>query len=117
MQSVYDRYGGFASVHRVVMAFYERVLDDDDLGPFFDDTEMTRLIDHQTQFVASLLGGPATIADARLKAAHAPLGITDPQFDRIGTLLSETLADHGFAPEDVALVMAEVEARRGLVVA
>jgi hemoglobin len=114
--TVYERYGGFASVSRVVLDFYDRILDDDELGAFFEDVDMTRIVDHQTKFIATLLGGPASYTDEQIRALHRHLAISDPHFDRLKALLAETLADHGFAAEDIAFVTAGFERRRGLVV-
>lgn len=72
-RSLYEKYGGFAAVSRIVMQLYERILDDDELGPFFDDVEMPKLIDHQTKFVASLMGGRASFTDTHIAGAHRGL--------------------------------------------
>jgi hemoglobin len=114
--SVYERVGGFSSVSRIVLDLYDRILDDDDLGPFFEDVDMTRIVDHQTKFIATLLGGPASYTDEQIRGMHRHLAITDPQFDRLAALLAATLADHGLAAADIALVVAEFECRRALVV-
>lgn len=116
-QTLYEKYGGFASISKVVMAFYDRLLDSDEVGPFFDNVDMKRLIDHQTKFVASLLGGPAEFSEDRLEQAHKSLGIRGDQFDEMKRLLDETLAEHGFDDADRIAVLGEIEARRGVIVA
>lgn len=115
-QTLYEKYGGFGSISKVVMDFYDRLLDSDDVGPFFDNVDMKKLIDHQTKFVASLLGGPADFAEERLEQAHKHLNIGGDDFDAMKRLLDETLADHGFEEADRAAVLAEIEARRGVIV-
>lgn len=57
-QSMFERYGGFAKLSKV-MAFYDRVLDSDVIGDFFEGVDMRRLIDHQTKFISQVMGGPA----------------------------------------------------------
>lgn len=114
--TLFERSGGFAAVSRVVLDFYGRVLDSDEAGPYFDDIDMARLIDHQTKFIATLMGGPASFSDARIAQAHAHLSITDTAFDEVSGLLATTLADHGFSVDDVAQVIDEFDRRRGLVV-
>ena len=69
--STFQKYGGFSTVSRVVMTFYDKVLDSDVVGPFFDDIDMPRQIDHQTKFVASIMGGPDAMSDDRA-AGRAP---------------------------------------------
>lgn len=63
----------------------------DILGPYFDDVDMPQLIDHQTKFFASLMGGPASYSDETLQRVHARLHITEEVFDEMAQLLRETL--------------------------
>lgn len=114
--TLYQKYGGFAAISRIVLAFYDRALDSDQLGGYFEDVDMKRLVDHQTKFIASLLGGPASYSDDRLHQLHSHLGITNKDFDEMCVLLSEAIAEHGFTKEDQDTVMAEVEARRPFIV-
>jgi hemoglobin len=115
-RSIFEKVGGFATVSRVVMSFYDRVLDSDILGPFFEDVDMPTLIDHQTKFVASMMGGPASYTDDQLRQIHEPLGIDDAAMDEMVDLFRETLEDFDFDAKDVATVVDELEARRGIVV-
>ena len=115
-KTLFDKYGGFSVVSRIVLDLYERLLDDDDVGPFFDEVDMRRIVDHQTKFVSSLMGGPASFTDEQIRRTHDHLAITSAHFDRLSDLLSETLRDHGLSDEDVAKVVARFEARRNIVV-
>lgn len=54
VSSLFEKYGGFAAISKIVMDFYGRVLDSDEIGHFFDDVEMGRQIDHQTKFIAQV---------------------------------------------------------------
>lgn len=114
--SLFTKYGGISALRSVIMMFYDAVLDSDVIGHFFDDVDMARLVDHQTRFFAMLLGGPAEFSDDRLARAHAHLGLTHDHFDEVGRILAETLDTAGFAPEDRNIVMAEIEARRSIIV-
>ncbi len=111
-KALFDKYGGFKSVSRVVMAFYDKILDSDQVGDYFDDIDMPKLIDHQTKFISSLLGGPVSYSDERLRRAHASLDLTHEDFHEVSRLLSETLAEHDFTPQDIDTVISEIEARR-----
>lgn len=115
-KSLFEKYGGFSVVSRIVMDLYNRVLDDDDVGPFFDDVDMSRIIDHQTKFVSSLMGGPASYTDEQITLMHARLDIGTLHFDQLKILLSQTLDDHDVTPEDVEEIVSAFEVRRGLVV-
>ena len=115
-QTPYEKYGGFSTVSRIVMRLYDRLLDDDDVGPFFDDVDMPKLIDHQTRFVSSLMGGPASFTDTHIRNAHRHLTIHDEHFDRLKELITETLEEFSVEPEDQEAVVGAFEARRGLLV-
>ena len=115
-QTLYEKYGGFSNVSKIVLAFYDTLLDSDEIGPFFDDVDMSRMVDHQTKFIASLLGGPASYTDNQLRQLHSHLDIRDNHFDQLETILRSTLAEHGMAPEDVDAVVAEFAKRRPLIV-
>lgn len=114
--TTFEKYGGFATISRVVMAFYETVLDSDIVGHHFDNVDMARQIDHQTKFISSLMGGPAAISDERLRVVHHNLDITDAEFEEIATLLSNAMADHGVSAQDVADVIKIIESKRDLIV-
>lgn len=115
-QTLYEKYGGFSTVSRIVMTLYDKLLDDDDVGPFFDDVDMPRLIDHQTKFVSALMGGPAAFTDKHIAMAHRHLTILGPHFDRLKELVSETLTEFDLDPDDIDAVLDAFEARRNLLV-
>ena len=98
------------------MGFYEKALDSDQIGDFFENVDMARLIDHQTKFISSLVGGPASFSDDRLRQVHKHLGIGHADFDEMGKLLAEALTENGVAPEDVGTVMEAIEAKRTIIV-
>lgn len=112
----YEKYGGFSTVSRIVMRLYDKLLDDDDVGPFFDDVDMPSLIDHQTKFVSSLMGGPASFSDTHIANAHRGLQIHDAHFDRLKELVQETLDEFSIEQTDTDTVLGAFEARRDLLV-
>ena len=115
-QTLFEKYGGFSQVSRVVLSFYDTLLDSDEIGPFFDNTDMARMVDHQTKFIASLLGGPASYTDAQLRQLHSHLAIKDAHFDELKVVLRETLEEFSFEEPDIEAVLAEFESRRALIV-
>lgn len=115
-KNLFEKYGGFSTVSRIVMQFYDKALDSDILADYFEDIEMERLIDHQTKFVASLMGGPASYTDDMLKQLHAHLEIDDKAFDEMAKLFKATLEEAGMDPEDVGLVAGEILKRRPVIV-
>lgn len=115
-QSIFERYGGFASVSRIVSEFYRKVVDSDVLADYFDGIDMRTLIDHQTKFIAQLMGGPASFTDEHIARVHSHLGITDLAFAEMTSLLRETLEDFDFDETDISVVHGEVLARKPYVV-
>ena len=115
-QTLYEKYGGFSQVSKIVLSFYDTLLDNDEIGPFFDEVDMSKMVDHQTKFIASLLGGPASYTDNQLKQLHSHLDIKDSHFDELEIVLRETLVNHGVEPDDVEAVVAEFAKRRPLIV-
>ena len=115
-KSLFDKYGGFSTVSKIVLALYDRLLDDDDVGPFFDDVDMPNLIDHQTKFVSSLMGGPASFSDDHIERAHRNMVIENHHFDRLKELVAEVLGDFDVAEADIDVIVGEFEARRTLLI-
>jgi len=115
-QTLFQKYGGFSKISRIVLDLYDRLLEDDEVGPFFDEVDMARIVDHQTKFLSSLLGGPASYSDDQISKMHRHLTINARHFDTLAEILAETLADHGVEPGDVEAVVEAFEARRKLVV-
>lgn len=115
--TVFDRYGGFATMRKVVSDFYDDVLDSPSLSHHFEHTDMRELIRHQTVFIAYLTGGPgAAYSDEVLERIHAPLGITHAEFGELLGVLRDTLEDHGFEPGDVDHITHEFRRREPFIV-
>ncbi|MFN2223820.1 MAG: group 1 truncated hemoglobin [Chloroflexota bacterium] len=115
--TIFERYGGFSSVSRVVMSFYERMLDSPETGHYFANIDMKRLIDHQTKFIAFMMGGPASYTNEHLERVHAHLGITEDAFIESMALMRETLEDFNFVDEDIRSVENEMMDRKNYIVA
>jgi hemoglobin len=114
--TLFDKYGGFSTVSRIVMAFYDRILDSDQVGDYFEDIDMKRLIDHQTKFVASLMGGPASFSDDMLQRVHQNLDITREDFDEVARLMRETLAEFDVEHDDIETVMFAIEDKSRVII-
>lgn len=115
-QSIFERYGGFTTVSKIVMSFYEKILGSPVTNPFFADTDMKKLIDHQTKFIASMMGGPASYTNDHLERVHVHLGITEEAFMEAVEMFVETLEDFGMNDDDVDQVKDEVMSRKNFIV-
>ncbi len=116
METLFEKYGGFSTVSRIVMAFYDKVLDSDQVGDYFEDIDMRRLIDHQTKFVASVMGGPASFTDDMLERVHARFEISREDFEEVARLLHETLREFGVEEDDVVTIMLAIEDRSSVII-
>lgn len=114
--TIFQRYGGFANVSRVVMSFYDKILDSPTARPYFANTNMKRLIDHQTKFIAYLMGGPASYTNEHIERVHARLGISEEAFVEVVYLLRETLEDFDFAEDDIRQVENEMVSRKNYII-
>jgi hemoglobin len=114
--SLFERYGGSERISGWVMAFYEKVRDSRILAPYFRDTEFPRLLDHQTKFISSVMGGPLSFDDAAIAHAHKHLAIDREAFDHLLDLFRNTLVEFNVAPDDIRLIMAELRRREHLII-
>lgn len=115
-KTLFDKYGGFSTISKIVLSLYDRLLEDDDVGPFFDDVDMPKLIDHQTKFVSSLMGGPASFTDNHIERAHRDMVIENHHFDRLKVMVAETLSDFDLNEDDIATVLDAFEQRRSILI-
>ena len=58
MATLYDRLGGAPAISSVVNKFYTYMLKDDVVSSFFANTDMTKQISRQVQFITLVTGGP-----------------------------------------------------------
>lgn len=114
-QTVYDQIGGEAAVMAAVQRFYEKVVVDDLVGEFFRELDMEAQTTKQIAFLTRALGGPKAYEGRDLRTAHAGLvarGLDDRHFDRIATLLHQTLDELSVPKALTAQVLETIESTR-----
>ena len=89
--TIFDRIGGESTVERLVDSFYQKVLADEDLSPFFKNVPIDKQKRMQREFFAAALGGPSKYTGRSLSHAHYGLGIQRSHFTRFVDILLETL--------------------------
>jgi len=114
--SMFERYGGFAKVSQIVSAFYDRMLDSPVTSPYFQSVDMRRLIDHQTKFISTIMGGPASYSNDMLERVHAHIGVSEAAFDEASSILREALEDFGIEDGDVRYLCEEFASRKRYIV-
>jgi hemoglobin len=113
---MFERYGGFTNINRIVDRLYEKALAQPEVAPFFAETQMMRLVDHQTKFVATVMGGPTSYSDKQLAQIHATLGIDQAAFNAVLNVLRETLEEFGVAEDDKREILKIFHAKAALIV-
>ncbi|MEO1889148.1 MAG: group 1 truncated hemoglobin [Cycloclasticus sp.] len=109
MESLYNKYGGFETVSKVVHSFYDKVLVSDTFKPYFEDVDTQRVIDHQTKFFCDIMGGPVAFEGKTLAEIHVGMEIKDSAYAELSELLEETLEDHGLDDTDVKTLLTIVD--------
>ena len=117
MTTLFEKYGGFSTISRVVSAFYDQVMDLPDLARYFEDTDMRRLVDHQTKFIASVMGGPASYSNEQLERVHSKMDITEKDYLAVIDVLRETLEDFDVDESDIAAICNDLIQRKHYIVA
>jgi len=106
--TIYDEIGGADAVAAAVEQFYERVLADPALAPYFTDVDMAKLKSHQRAFIAAAIGGPELYTGRDMKAAHARFGIKPEHFDLVVGHLVDTLSALGVPAGTIGAIGAKL---------
>lgn len=99
--SLYERVGGQAGVIRLVGDFYQRVLADPTLAPFFAHVPMDKLRKMQVEFFSSALNGPLLYSGQPLAHVHHGRGITKEHLRNFTGHLLATLESLNLSRQDV----------------
>ena len=108
MDTLYDKIGGAPVVDQLVDRFYEKVLDDPLLSPFFRQTSMETLRRMQKVFLTVALGGPEPDLKVSLYEIHRDRGIQRQHLTRFTELLLETLTEIGVPEKEAGEVISRV---------
>jgi hemoglobin len=112
----YERIGGGPAVGAVVDELYRRLVADEQVSHYFDEVSLPELKRHQALMITTILGGPDRYDGRSLGEAHAPLAISDPDYDRVGLHLMSCLEDAGVPVDIQVRVGAALGQVRGAIV-
>ncbi len=101
MTTLYEQIGGQAGIEQLIVAFYQNVLSDPTLQPFFEHSSIEKLQSMQKAFFSVALGGPEPDFEISLYESHRGRGIERKHLTRFTEHLVKTLAEIGI-PEDAA---------------
>ncbi len=102
--TLYHRIGGEPTIAQLITAFYQHVLSDPMLSPFFEHTSIEKLQSMQKAFFSIALGGPAPDAKISLYEAHRGRGIERRHLTRFTEHLLATLKEIGIEEDDAMRV-------------
>ncbi|GGJ00789.1 hypothetical protein GCM10008995_08290 [Halobellus salinus] len=109
-QTLYDRLGGHDGIRAVVDDFYDRLVADEEIGPFFEGSDMELLRRTQTDFLCEAAGGPETYDAAPIREAHLHVPFTPEHIQQAVELLEESLDAFDVPEEDAQKVVNAVAA-------
>jgi len=110
--AVFDLLGGIRAIEDLVETFYDMIMGDPALVPYFAGFSVAKIKQHQMQFLMAVTGGPNIYVGRPLRVAHAALQIPADHFDRAAAHLDATLTVKGIDPDHRALILARVNALR-----
>ena len=107
-QTLFERVGGEQAVSDLIHDFYDRVLADLELKPFFKDVSVDKLRRMQREFFSAALDGPFLYTGRPLSHVHHGRGITKHHFALYIGHLIDTLQGHGINDQDVQEIIARI---------
>ena len=108
--TLYERLGERDGIRAVVDDFYDRLMADDDLGPYFEGADVDSLRRTQTDFLCEAAGGPETYDAAPVREAHLDVPFTPADIQRAVELLYESLDAFDVPDDDADRVVEAVAA-------
>jgi len=114
-KTLYERIGGDAAVSATVIKMYDKILDDQELAPFFDHVDVETLRHSQSAFVTYAFGGPNHYTGKSLRSAHAGAvsqGLNNHHFDLVATHLKSAMQELNVPADLIDEAMGIVSATR-----
>lgn len=103
--SLFEKYGGFATVSKVVNELYDSLEANEITAPYFEHSDIRSLMDHQVKFLSQILGGPQQYTGKAMTAAHMGMKISEEAFFEVAGTVKEILEDNGVEEEDVSSII------------
>jgi hemoglobin len=107
-QTLFERVGGEQAISDLIHDFYDRVLADLELKPFFKDVSVDKLRRMQREFFSAALDGPISYTGRPLSHVHHGRGITKHHLALYIGHLIDTLQGHGINDQDVQEIIARI---------
>lgn len=115
--TLFDKYGGVPTVTQIVRDFYYRVQADLTLHRYFENINTERLIQHQIELIAYIMGKPMReFEKVRLSRVHQPQRITLSAYERLISILRQVLLDARIEGNDIIQIIQRVDEYRSMIV-
>ncbi len=116
MSSLFEQLGGESAVNAAVDLFYTKMLNDDRVKHFFENTDMEKQRAHQKRFLTFAFGGLPDYPGRNMRQAHTKLveehGLNDSHFDATVENLAASLKELGVSDELIGEVAKVAETVR-----
>lgn len=106
--TLYERVGGDQAIAELIQEFYDRVVADPDLKPFFKNASMDKIRRMQRQFFSAALDGPITYTGKPLSFVHHGRGITKHHFALYVGHLIDVLEGREIQDQDVQDIISRI---------
>jgi len=116
VSSLYERLGGDVALQAAVAGFYEKVMEDPSLAPFFAEVAMDAQVKKMIGFMRMAMGGPHDYTGKDLRTAHARLvknGLGEVHFDAVVDHLEATFQDMGIDEDFIEQALELVASTHG----
>ncbi len=107
-QTLFERIGGQETIAALIDQFYDRVVADPELKPFFKHTSMDKLRHMDREFFSAALDGPITYSGKPLGHIHHGRGITRHHFGLYVGHLIETLKSLNIDEQNVQDIISRI---------
>ena len=114
--TIYQKISDEAAADAAVDLFYRKVLSDDHISTYFDDTDMDAQREKQKAFLTMVFGGPNEYTGKDLRTAHAKLvepGMNASHFDAVSGHLQANLDELGVPADIAGEIMSTAAGTRG----
>jgi hemoglobin len=118
IDQLYEKVGGTKTIQELVRGFYDRVLADPLLAPFFTKTDMQAQQARQVMFLIMLMGRTRTFSGKDLGSAHAGAraqGMTDEHFDAMLGHFEACMREMAVEEDYTREILARIERTRDAV--
>ena len=103
--SLFEKYGGFETISKVVSELYDELERDAVTAPYFAASDIRGLMDHQVKFLSQVLGGPQQYTGKAMSAAHTGPKLTEEAINKVAQSAQDVLGDNGVEAEDVSHII------------